>query len=248
MSTLTDQRETITEKKLSSLKPTTGISKSDLKTNLLSTSRYLSTLSDSTTDISRSELRTNDLSTPRFLSTSVHHMTFDPVSLGSSYPLLKSSTSNEKPDVTTTSGYKVNLIYSTLRQSTENEQNEISTSNAYDLKEASSYDPFTSSKIQEFTLTTKNYNDAKTVGQIIFYSTPSKLLNKKGKINFVIPLTVVSGLIFLVGIISYVGIGFRKKKNKARRRRNWIIREEAMMEYVINDTYGLQEMGSERCL
>ena len=51
MSTLTDQRKTITGKKLSTLKLTTDISKSDFRTNVLSTSRYLSTLSDSTTDI-----------------------------------------------------------------------------------------------------------------------------------------------------------------------------------------------------
>ena len=134
---------------------TTDISRTDLKSSDLSTPRFLSTLSETTADISRCDLWTNYLFTPRSLSTLVHHVTSDPVSLGLSYPLLKSSTTNEKPDVTATSGYKVNLISSVLRQSTENEQNEISTSSAYELKEASSYTPFTSSKIQEFTLTTK---------------------------------------------------------------------------------------------
>ena len=88
MSTLTDQRD-----------PTTDISKSDLKTNVLSSSgylisstpRFLSTLNETRTDIS-----TNDLSTPRFLFTTVQHVTSDPLSTSSSYPLFKTSTSNKK--------------------------------------------------------------------------------------------------------------------------------------------------------
>ena len=105
-------------------------------------------------------------------------------------------------------------------------------------------------KNRDFSLTSKKHQDFVTVGEVSFHSPPASVSIENGGKKFVTPMVVVSALIFLIGVLSFVGIRFRKKRNRVRRGRNRIVREEAMMEMtsVINDRYGIQELGSERCL
>ena len=99
------------------------------------------------------------------------------------------------------------------------------------------------------TSASKNLDGDIIVTQHKVFSTPPGLIIEEKKTNLIFPLPIIPGVIILIGIIIFIGIRCRKNNRRIRRRRNSIIREEAMMEMtsVVNDRYRIQEVGSERC-